>query len=187
VKRWWSGKYDPSLGARRPRVVEVLDFGMAITLAEARLLLAKAYRSVERGESPSRDKVQRRGDALASQTIGDWADLCFAEAKLADATRAMRRSVYQRHPRAEFGRLKPEAIAPRLLLSRCQTIKERGAAAPSVQAGEIVQQILRFMAARGIAVDYPAEAIQPNDRDFQAARSGAASHVVMCHISNGDL
>ncbi len=156
------GKFDPSLGARRPREVEALDFGMAITLAEARQLLMRAHRSVERGESPSRAKVQRRGDAVASQTFGDWADLYFAEVKLADSTRAMRRSVYQRNLRAEFGRLKPEEITPRLLLSRCHKIKERGAAAPAVQAREIVQQIFRFMAARGIAVDNPAEAIRPS-------------------------
>src|SRR5450432_1314936 len=48
------GQYDSTLGMRKPRESNVLDYGMSVTLAEARLLLARAHRSVEQGESPSR-------------------------------------------------------------------------------------------------------------------------------------
>jgi hypothetical protein len=54
------GQYDSSLGARKPRDAEELDYGMSLTLAEARLLLTRAHRSVEQGESPSRAKVEKR-------------------------------------------------------------------------------------------------------------------------------
>jgi hypothetical protein len=43
------GQYDSSLGMRKPRELSVLDYGISVTLAEARLLLAKAHRSVEQG------------------------------------------------------------------------------------------------------------------------------------------
>ena len=50
------GQYDASLGARKPRGFGELDYGMSLTLAEARLLLTRAHRSVEQRESPSRAK-----------------------------------------------------------------------------------------------------------------------------------
>ncbi len=46
----------------------------------------------------------------------------------------MRKSVYKRNLPSEFGRLKLEEIMPARLMARCETIKERGAAAPAVQA-----------------------------------------------------
>ncbi len=57
------GQYDSSLGMREPKELNVLDYGMSVTLAEARLLLARAHRSVEQGESPSRAKAERRAEA----------------------------------------------------------------------------------------------------------------------------
>lgn len=50
----------------------------------------------------------------------------------------MRKSVYDRNLAEEFGRLKLEEITPVWLMARCEKIKERGAAAPAVQAREIV-------------------------------------------------
>lgn len=169
------GKYDTSLGARRPRDVEGLDFGSAITLAEARLLLNRAHRAVERGESPSRAKVQRRSEAVAALSFDNWADLYFAGAKLAESTKAMRRSIYDRNLAAEFGRLKPEEITPKLLLARCQKIKDRGAAAPAVHARDIVLQVFKFMKARGIDIANPAEAIRPSAIATFKARDRALS------------
>ena len=50
------GQYDSTLGMRNPRDMNLLDYGMSVTLAEARLLLGRAHRTVERGESPSNVK-----------------------------------------------------------------------------------------------------------------------------------
>ena len=102
------GQYDSGLGARKPRGLEELDYGMSVTLAEARLLLARAHRSVERGESPSRAKVEKRVEAAEALTFGRWAEKYFAEADLAESTKAMRKSVYDRNLAVEFGRLKLE-------------------------------------------------------------------------------
>lgn len=155
------GQYDPSLGARNPRLLDELDYGMALSLAEARLLLTRATRSVEKGESPSRGKVQKRIQAAEALTFGSWVEKYFEEVTLADSTKAMRRSVYDRNLKKEFGRLKLEEITPVLLMARCEKIKERGVAAPAVQAREIVLLVYRFIQARGLKVDNPAEAIRP--------------------------
>ncbi|MFM0176877.1 tyrosine-type recombinase/integrase [Paraburkholderia aspalathi] len=156
------GRYDPSLSARKPRRPDELGFGMAISLPEARLLRDHAYGAIQRGESPSRAKVEKRVEATEALTFGKWAEKYFVETALADSTRAMRKSVYERNLASEFGRLKLEEITPARLMARCEKIKERGAAAPAVQARDIVLQVYRFVQARGLKVDNPAEAIRPS-------------------------
>ena len=155
------GPYDSTLGMRKPRESSVLDYGMSITLAEARLLLARAHRSVEQGESPSRAKAEKRAEAAEVLTFGNWAEKYFAEASLAASTKAMRKSIYDRNLATEFGRLKLEEITPARLMARCEKIKQRGAPAPAVHAREIVLQVFRFVQARGLKVDNPAKAIRP--------------------------
>ncbi|WP_175684692.1 tyrosine-type recombinase/integrase [Burkholderia anthina] len=156
------GRYDPRLPARGVREAHELSFGISLSLAEARLLLERARREVEQGISPSRAKVEKRVEAAEALTFGKWAEKYFAEASLAESTRAMRRSVYDRNLAAEFGQLKLEEITPVRLLARCEKIKERGAPAPAVQAREIVLQVYRFVQARGLKVANPAEDIRPS-------------------------
>lgn len=169
------GKYDTSRGAKKPKEASELGYGQAVTLAEARLLLARAHRSVDLGESPSRAKTDKRLEAAETLTFGSWADKYFAEADLAASTKAMRRSVYSRNLAAEFGRLKLEEITPGRLLARCEKIKERGAAAPAVHAREIVLQVYRFVQARGLKIDNPAEDIRPSAIATFKARDRALS------------
>ncbi|QTD43660.1 tyrosine-type recombinase/integrase [Ottowia testudinis] len=154
------GQYDPNLGAKQMRELSALEYGMSISLAEARQLLVEAKRAIEQGDSPSRSKVEKRIEANEGMTFGRWAEKYFAEAKLAESTRAMRKAVYDRNL-TEFNRLKLEEITPARLMARCEKIKERGAAAPAVQARDIVLQIYRFIQARGLKIENPAEAIRP--------------------------
>ncbi|MBS0500860.1 MAG: tyrosine-type recombinase/integrase [Proteobacteria bacterium] len=156
------GQYDPSLGARNPREVSTLEYGMSLSLAEARFLLTQAKRAIEQGDSPSRAKVEKRIEANDGMTFGRWAEKYFAETKLAESTRAMRKAIFDRNLATEFGRLKLEEITPSRLLARCEKIKERGAPAPAVQSRDIVLQIFRYIQARGVKVDNPAEAIRPS-------------------------
>lgn len=156
------GQYDPNLGAKQMRELSVLEYGMSVSLAEARLLLTQARRAIEQGESPSRSKVEKRVEANEALTFGKWAEKYFADATLAESTRAMRKAVYDRNLATEFGRLKLEEITPARLMARCEKIKERGAAAPAVLSREIVLQIYRFIQARGLKVENPAEAIRPS-------------------------
>ncbi len=169
------GRYDSSLSARKPRKPDELGFGMAISLSEARLLRDHAYGAVQCGQSPSRAKAERRVEAAEALTFGKWAEKYFAETTLADSTRSMRKSVYERNLASEFGRLKLEEITPARLMARCEKIKERGAAAQAVHAREIVLQVFRFIEARGIKVDNPAVAIRPSAIATFKARDRALS------------
>ncbi|MGF6548642.1 tyrosine-type recombinase/integrase [Paraburkholderia youngii] len=169
------GRYDPSLSARKARKPSELGFGMAVSLPEARILRDHAYGAIQHGQSPSRAKVERRVEAAEALTFGKWAEKYFAETALADSTRAMRKSVYDRNLASEFGRLKLEEITPTRLMARCEKIKERGAAAQAVHAREIVLQVFRFIEARGIKVDNPAVAIRPSAIATFKARDRALS------------
>ncbi len=48
------GQYDPSVAAKNPRDLSTLEYGMSLSLAEARLLLSQAKRAIEQGEPPAR-------------------------------------------------------------------------------------------------------------------------------------
>ncbi|WP_406625151.1 tyrosine-type recombinase/integrase [Acidovorax sp. SDU_ACID1] len=169
------GQYDSNLGARNPRALDELDYGMSVSLAEARLLLTRAARSVEQGESPSRGKVEKRIKAAEALTFGGWAKKYFEDADLADSTKAMRKSVYDRHLEKEFGRLKLEEITPDILMARCERIKAKGAAAPAVHARDIVLQVYQYVKARGMKIENPAEAIRPSAIATFKARDRALS------------
>ncbi|KVL50671.1 integrase [Burkholderia cepacia] len=169
------GRYDPSLSARKPRKSDELVFGMAISLAEARMLRDQAAGEIQRGQSPSRAKVERRVEAAEALTFGKWVGKYFEQATLADSTRSMRRSVYERNLASEFGRLNLEEITPARLMARCEKIKERGAAAQAIHAREIVLQVYRFVEARGIKINNPATAIRPSAIATFKARDRALS------------
>lgn len=51
---------------------------MELSLREARTLLERARRDVERGESPSRGKVEKRTQAAEALTFGGWAENYFS-------------------------------------------------------------------------------------------------------------
>lgn len=159
------GRYDSSIGAKRARELEALDYGISLSLAEARLLLTKARRSVEQGQSPSRAKAEKRTAALEALTFDGWATAYFENAGVADSTLAMRKSVYQRNLKEPFGRLKLEEITPSVLMALCEKIadpKGRNAPAPAIHSREIVLLVYRYVQARGLKIDNPAESIRPS-------------------------
>lgn len=178
------GKYDDAAGAKHPRMPEALEFGMTVSLAEARTLLSVARRMVERGESPSRSKIERRQEAEEALTFGRWAERYFEDksdpkngARLADSTLAMRRSVYKRYLESQFGKLKLDEIKPANLMAHCESIKAKGAPAPAVQAREIVLLVYRFAASKdkSVVVANPADSIRPSDIATFKARDRALS------------
>jgi hypothetical protein len=135
------GRYDETLPRKQPAPWVNLSYGIGLSLAEARLLLTTARRSVESGESPARQKADRRVRATEALTFGGWADRYFADkadpnnsGRLAGSTLAMRRSVYDRNLKEVFGKLNLDEITAAALMAQCLKIKARGAPAPVVQA-----------------------------------------------------
>jgi hypothetical protein len=162
------GRYDATAPARVPRNLDVLDFGMGLSLAEARLLLTKAKRSLDQGVSPSRAKAEKKAAETDALTFGKWVERYFdfkgdpksRGEQLADSTLAMRRSTYKRALEKPLGKLMLEEITPNRLATLCDDIKSQRGPAVAVHAREIVLMVFRHAQRKGIEVSNPAERVQ---------------------------
>ncbi|MEF9386503.1 tyrosine-type recombinase/integrase [Ralstonia solanacearum species complex bacterium KE056] len=179
------GRYDADLARASIREPDALEYGMDVSLREARTLLDRARRDVERGASPSRAKVEKRTAAAEALTFGGWAENYFAHKadpksgaeQLADSTLAFRRSTYRRVIEPELGRLKLEEITPTRLKQLCDDAKERRGPAVAIHVREVVQAVFRHAQGSGQKVSNPAEAIrastiatfEPRDRVLSPA------------------
>lgn len=160
------GRYDPACKVTRDP--EALEFGMGLSLREARTLLDRARRAVERGVSPSRAKVERRIASNEALTFGGWAKSYFdfkadpksGDEQLAESTLAIRRSTYRRAIEPTLGRLKLEEVTPQRLMKLCDEAKEKRGPAVAVHIREIVLAVFRHAQNRGLTVSNPAEAVR---------------------------
>lgn len=162
------GRYDADLARKQARELDVLDYGMEVSLREARTLLDRARRDVERGMSPSRAKVEKRTAATEAMTFDGWtqnyftfkADPKSGDEQLADSTLAVRRSTYKRVIEPVLGRLKLGEVTPQRLMKLCDEAKEKRGPAVAVHVREIVLAVFRHAQNRGVTVSNPAESIK---------------------------
>lgn len=155
------GRYDESRARDVMRELDELSYGVGLSLAEARLLLTRARRSVEMGESPARAKSEAKNKARGAFTFSAWADKYFEEINLADSTKAMRKAIYDRDIKGAFGRLRLEEITSSQIMMLCEKIKkDRDAPATAAHVREIIMQVFRFVKDRGVKIENPAEAIR---------------------------
>lgn len=144
---------------------ETVTFGRygagGITLAEAREELAKAKRMVAEGKSPAREKARDKARVKDAETFGAWAEQWLKKHQMAESTRDMRRSVYERDLKARFGKLKLAEITHEDLRILTDEIVERGAPATAVHVREIVMLVYRWAAERGQKVENPADKVRP--------------------------
>jgi integrase len=100
-------------------------------------------------------------------SFGRWATRYFefkSDAKsgaerLADSTLSLRRSIYNRILAAPFGKLNLDEIKPVALGELLDRVKSERGPGPAVHARELVLQVYRFAAGKGVEVDNPAEAL----------------------------
>lgn len=177
------GRYDAKLARNPAREPDMLEYGMDVSLAEARALLDRARRDVERGVSPSRGKADKRTAAADALTFGGWAESYFAHKadpksgaeQLADSTLAFRRSTYRRVIEPELGKLRLEEVTPQRLKRLCDDAKEKRGPAVAVHVREVVQAVFRHAQGSGQAVSNPAEAIRASAIATFEARDRALS------------
>lgn len=162
------GRYATDLARKPAREPVTLDYGMDVSLREARTLLDRARRDVERGLSPSRAKVEKRTAAAEALTFGGWAQSYFefkadpksGDEQLAESTLAIRKSTYKRVIEPALGRLKLEEVTPQRLMKLCDEAKEKRGPAVAVHIREIVLAIFRHAQNRGVPVSNPAESVR---------------------------
>ncbi|GBQ30541.1 tyrosine-type recombinase/integrase [Gluconacetobacter aggeris] len=162
------GRYSAEAARKLTRAPEALDYGMDVSLAEARALLARARRQVERGDSPSRAKAEKRTASIEALTFGGWAETYFRHKadpksgaeRLADSTLAMRRSVYDRAIAGALAKLKLAEVTPQRLKSLCDEVKEKRGPAVAVHVREVVLLVFRHAQGSGLDISNPAEQIR---------------------------
>ncbi|AIJ07466.1 Phage integrase family protein [Edwardsiella anguillarum] len=183
-----SFRYNYSINGRQ----ETVTFGRygvgGITLAEARERLNEAKKMVADGRSPAREKARDKARIKDAETFGAWAEKWLRGYQMAESTRDMRRSVYQREVKSKFAQQKLSEITHEDLRALTDNIVERGAPATAVHAREIVLQVYRWAIERGQKVENPADLVrpasiakfEPRDRALTAGEIGLMYRYMEC-------
>ncbi len=164
------GRYDETLGSKSTRQLDQLSYGISMSLAEARVLLADARRGVEVGVSPSRAKMASREQVSEALTFGKWTESYFTfkadpksgDEQLADSTLQLRRSNYRRLLQEQLGERRMDDIKAAELSKLFDKIKAERGPGPAVHARELVLLVYRYAIGKGTELANPAEAIARN-------------------------
>ncbi len=154
-------RMDYRLNGRR----ETLTLGRygpaGLSLARAREKVVDARRAILEGRSPAQEKQREKRRLLEAKSFGQFGERWLQEARMADSTRAMRRSIFERDILPTFrNRLLPE-ILPEDLRGLCAKVKERGAPATAVHVRDIVKLVFAFAILHGEKVANPADEVGP--------------------------
>lgn len=121
-----------------------------------------AKKLVQAGISPAREKIRTKARDEAGGTFGEWAHKWLKGHKMADSTRDMRRSVYERDVQGRFAKLKLREIPGENVRAMANAIVERGAPATAIHAREIILLVFRYTIERDQKVPNPAEEVAPS-------------------------
>jgi integrase len=154
-------RYDYRLNGRR----ETLTIGRygpsGLSLARAREKCIDARRAVAEGLSPAQEKQREKRRLLEAKSFGQFGERWFSEAPMADSTRAMRRTIYERDLLPVFRNRLLTEITPDDLRAVCAKVKDRGAPATAVHVRDILKQIYGFAILHGEKVKNPADEVGP--------------------------
>lgn len=155
-------RYDYRLNGRR----ETLTIGRygpdGLSLARARECCLEARRAVVEGRSPSQEKQRQKRRQAEAKTFGEFTVRWAAEARMADSTRSMRKSILDRDILPVFqNRLLTEITADDLR-DLCNKVKGRGAPATAIHVRDIVKQVYGFAILHGEKVANPADDVGPS-------------------------
>lgn len=154
-------RYDYRLNGRR----ETLTLGRygpdGLSLARAREKLIDAKRAISEGRSPAQEKQHDKRRLKEAKRFGEFGEKWFQESRMADSTRAMRRSIYERDILPTFRNRLLTEITPDDLRVMCGKVKERGAPATAVHVRDIVKLTFAFAILHGEKVANPADEVGP--------------------------
>jgi integrase len=152
-------RYDYRLSGRR-ETLTIGRYGPAgISLAMAREKLLDAKKAVAEGKSPAHEKQREKRRLTAAKNFGDMTARWLADAKMADSTRAMRKSIVDRDILPAFKNRLLNEISADDLRALCGKVKARGAPATAVHVRDIVKQVYAFAILHGEKVDNPADGV----------------------------
>jgi integrase len=144
---------------------ETVTFGkygpVGLSLARARELCIDAKRAIAEGRSPAIEKQREKRRLLEAKSFGEFGEKWLTAAPMADSTRAMRRSIFERELLSVWRNRLLTEITPDDLRAHCGAIVERGAPATAIHVRDIVKQIYGFAILHGEKVANPADDVGP--------------------------
>lgn len=154
-------RLDYRLNGRR-ETVTLGRYGPAgLSLARAREKLIDARRAISEGRSPAQEKQREKRRIQEAKSFGEFGERWLQEARMADSTRAMRRSIFERDILPAFRKRLLHEILPEDLRALCAKVKERGAPATAVHVRDIVKLVFAFAILHGEKVANPADEVGP--------------------------
>ncbi len=146
---------------------ETVTFGKygpaGLSLARARELCIDAKRAISEGRSPAIEKQREKRRLLEAKSFGEFGEKWLTAAPtMADSTRAMRRSIFERELLPKWRNRLLTEITPDDLRALCGAIVERGAPATAIHVRDIVKQIYGFAILHGEKVANPADDVGPS-------------------------
>lgn len=132
-----------------------------ISLARAREKCIDARRSIADGVSPAIEKQREKRRLKEAKSFGEFGEKWLQAAPMADSTRAMRRSIFERELLPVWRNRLLIEISPDDLRAHCGAIVERGAPATAIHVRDILKQIYGFAILHGEKVANPAEEVGP--------------------------
>lgn len=157
-----SFRYNYAIHGRQETVTFGRYGASGITLAEARERLNEAKKLIAAGKSPAKEKARDKARLRGAESFAEWAEKWLRGYQMAESTRDMRRSVFERDLKSKFGSWKLAEITHEDLRNHLDAIVERGAPATAVHAREVVSQVFRWAIERGQKLDNPADLVRPN-------------------------
>ncbi len=156
-----SFRYNYRINGRQETVV-LGRYGVGgLSLQQAREKLDAAKKALATRQSPAKQKASVLRKQQGEETFGEWAEQWLRKHKMAESTRDMRRSVFERDLKRPFGKLMLPEITHNELRALCDKIVDRGAPAVAVHAREIVMMVFRYAGQRGHQYENPADLVPP--------------------------
>ena len=132
-----------------------------LSLARAREKCTDARRAIADGVSPAIEKQREKRRLKEAKSFGEFGEKWLTAAPMADSTRAMRRSIFERELLPVWRNRLLTEITPDDLRAQCASIVDRGAPATAIHVRDILKQVYGFAILHGEKVSNPADEVGP--------------------------
>lgn len=156
-----SFRIDYRLHGRRETVTLGKYSPSDLSLARAREKCIDAKRLIAEGHSPAIEKQRNKRRIKEAKSFGQFGEKWLQAAPMADSTRAMRRSIFERELLPVWKSRLLTEISPSDLREHCLKIVDRGAPATAIHVRDILKQIYAFAKLHGEKVPNPADEVGP--------------------------
>ena len=156
-----SFRYDYRVNGRRETVTFGKYGSSGLSLARAREKCIDAKRMIQEGLSPAIEKQREKRRIKEAKSFGEFGEKWLTIGPMADSTRAMRRSIFERELVPYWRNRLLTEITPVDLRAHCLAIVDRGAPATAIHVRDIVKQIYGFAILHGEKIANPADEVGP--------------------------